>query len=331
MKQKVLITGASGFVGSWLVQEALERDLHVYAGIRRTSSRSLLQDPRIEFCEIDFENQGALAETLSQHKFDYVIHNAGITRAQRDEDYYRVNCDYSTQLARLWLDAPGTHRKYVYISSVESHGSADDTPNQIVTSSTEPQPRTTYGLSKLKAERELKQIASLPLIIMRPTAVFGPAERDFYALFKTINRFGFAPVVGSKDIRYSFIYVKDLTRVVLDAMLSDHVDKGYFITDGELYPISKFTDGIAKAVAKKTWGITIPFSLLDGVVAVTGILDRLSGKKSLLNDEQLAKMKARIWNFDTDSLVRDFDFRPRYSLEEALQETVEWYKEHGWL
>ena len=72
---KILITGASGFVGSFLVEEALSRDLDVYAGIRSTSSRKWLQDPKINFIELNLSDQNSLQQDIQLHQFDYIIHN----------------------------------------------------------------------------------------------------------------------------------------------------------------------------------------------------------------------------------------------------------------
>lgn len=331
MADKILITGASGFVGSWLVKEALSRGLETYAGIRSSSSRALLTDPGIHMVELDFEDEDGLNRVMSEHQFDYVIHNAGITRAAKDEIYYRVNSDYAVSLANAWQAGGGSLKKYTYISSVESHGSADDTPGGVVDETTPPNPRTMYGQSKLHAERALDKIDDLPLLIIRPTAVFGPGERDLFVVFKTIKQYGFAPVMGTKDIKYSFVYVKDLVRVILDGTLSVIKNKAYFITDGRIYPISRFTKGIASALGKKTWGFTIPFGVLEGIVAGTAVIDKITGGKSLLNREQLDKMKARNWDFDISPAVKELRYQPQYLLEKALIETVNWYKEQGWL
>lgn len=328
---KILITGASGFVGSWLVREAISRGLETYAGIRATSSKDLLPEEGVKYCVMDFEDEGALEHILIEHQFDYVIHNAGVTRTHQNSIYFKVNADYSAMLARLCTKVLPNLKKFVFISSIESHGSADGTPEGVVSNDIAPSPRTTYGQSKLRAEQALLEIENLPLLIMRPTAVFGPGERDLFMVFETIKKYKFTPVVGSKKIRYTFIYVKDLVRVIIDATLSDKVNKAYFIGDGRIYKISQFTDGIAKALGVKTWGFTIPYGVLSGVVGATKIFDRITGKKSLLNDEQLAKMKAQNWDCDIADLVRDFKFQPKYNMNQAAAETVEWYLEKGWL
>ena len=194
-----------------------------------------------------------------------------------------------------------------------------------------PNPRTTYGLSKLRAEKALLEVENLPLLIMRPTAVFGPGERDLFMVFQLIKKYRFAPISGSSKIKYSFIYVKDLARVMLDATLSIEVNKSYFVSDGRLYSIKQFTGGIAKAFKVKTFGFTIPFAALSAAVTFTGIWDRITGNKSLLNKEQLAKMKALNWDVDISPLVQDFKFQPNYNMDKATAETAAWYQDQGWL
>ncbi len=328
---KILITGASGFVGSFLVREAIDRGLETYAGIRSSSSKELLPKEGVKYCVINFDDPSELEKILKEHQFDYIIHNAGVTRTHKNSIYMKVNVDYSVLLAQLAIKVIPDLKKFVYTSSIESHGSADPTPNGVVDADTEPAPRTTYGLSKLRAEKALKAISGLPLLIMRPTAVFGPGERDFFLVFEMIKKYRFTPVSGSKNIKYTFIYVKDLARVMLEATVSEQVNKSYFISDGRLYKISQFTDGIAKALKVSTFGFTIPFPVLSVMVAGIGVFDKITGNKSLLNDEQLAKMKALNWDCDISPLVTDFNFQAQYNIEEATAETAQWYLEKGWL
>ena len=97
--KKILITGASGFVGSHLVEEALDRNLDVYAGIRKSSSREFLQDERLNFVELDFNNTDQMANLLKRKQFDYIIHNAGVVTAPKLSDYWTVNRDYVKNFA----------------------------------------------------------------------------------------------------------------------------------------------------------------------------------------------------------------------------------------
>lgn len=328
---KILITGASGFVGSWLVKEAIARGLETYAGVRSTSSKALLPQTGYTICEMDFDDPQMIENLLGEHQFDYILHNAGITRTHKNSIYMKVNVDYSKMLAEIAVKTTPSLKKFIFTSSIESHGSADPTSDGIIREGMEAAPRTTYGLSKLRAEKALLEVDNLPLLIMRPTAVFGPGERDLFMVFELIKKYRFAPISGSSKIKYSFIYVKDLARVMLDAVLSKEVNKSYFVSDGRLYSIKQFTGGIAKALGVKTFGFTIPFPALSAAVAFSGIWDRITGNKSLLNKEQLAKMKALNWDVDIRPLVEDFNFQADYSMDEATAETAAWYQDQGWL
>ncbi len=328
---KILITGASGFVGSFLVKEALNRELDTYAGIRATSSRKLLTDERIRFAQIDFADRDAMIRLLKSENFDYIIQNAGLTRAANDRLYYTVNSEYTIDLANLALRHCPALQKFVFISSIESHGSADQTPSGVIDYNTIPSPRTTYGRSKLHAERALQKIEDLPLTILRPTAVFGPAEKDFFAIFESIKKYRFAPVVGSDDIKYSFIYVKDLARITISATLESIPNKHYFISDGKIYNIHQFTGAIAQAFGVKPFKVTIPYFVVETIAGLTYITDKITGRKSLVNAEQVAKMKAKNWDCDIAPLVNDLGFVPGYTLEEAIEETAQWYLKEGWL
>lgn len=328
---KILVTGASGFVGSFLVKEALDRGLEVYAGVRQSSSRALLTDHRINFFNLDFENQTELESQLKRENFDYIIQNAGLTRAISESQYFRVNVDYSVHLAKSALFKSSELKKYIFISSMEAFGSADNAHEGVISEAITPSPRTIYGKSKLRAEQALKEIDGLPYIILRPTAVFGPGEKDLFTVFQTIKKYKIAPVIGTDDIKYSFVYIKDLVRVALDATLSSQVNKGYFVTDGRIHNIKHFTGAIADAFGVKPLGFTIPFGVMDALCSVTKVYDKITGNKSLINPEQVAKMKARNWDCDIAPLVRDFNFSPRYSLQEAVEETAQWYLENKWL
>ena len=93
MTNKILITGASGFIGSFIVEEALNRDMEVWAAVRKTTSRKYLQDKRIHFIELDFSSKEQLKAQLGEHEFDYIVHAAGVTKCLDKADFRRMNTE----------------------------------------------------------------------------------------------------------------------------------------------------------------------------------------------------------------------------------------------
>jgi nucleoside-diphosphate-sugar epimerase len=326
---KILITGASGFVGSFLVEEALNQGLDTYAGIRSTSNRQWLQDERINILEMNLSDVKSLKSLMDEYQFDYIIHNAGVTKSNDKANFYKVNVDFTKNLAISTLDNKNL-KKFSFMSSLAAYGPADFQEDKVLSSSSKPNPVTTYGKSKLRAERVLKEIENLPLLIFRPTGVFGPKESDFLTAFKAIQN-GISPHVGLSDQWISLIYVKDLVRVMIKGTVSKISDKSYFITDGNLYKATKFNDIIADSLGKTPVRFKVPLPLVYAVASISEGISRITGNASILNMDKFAEIKARNLDCDISELVNDFEFKPKYNLSSAVTETVEWYKKEGWL
>lgn len=326
---KILITGASGFVGSWLVSEALKRDLEVYAGVRNTSSREFLQDPRIQFFNTDFRDEEGLFQGLNEEQFDYVIHNAGVVRVLDKQVFYDVNYGYSKLLIEKLQAVQSRPKKFVYISSLASCGSADHSPEGAITNGINPNPPTHYGKSKNEAESFI-QTQTLPYLIFRPTAVYGPRDKDVLKLFKGVS-VGIAPLIGTKPSKLSFIYVKDLARLILDATLSNKQNETYVVSDGETYAGNAFHKKVAEIMGKRAIYPKIPMSVVKLIASITELKSKLTKTPDTLDLDKVNELKARNWVCDISELKKDFNFAPQYSTEESLTETFEWYKKHNWL
>ena len=210
---KILITGASGFIGSFLVEHGLELNAEVWAAVRPTSSRRYLRDPRIRFIELDLSSDDRLKEQLTDHvaghePFDYVIHAAGATKCRRSADFDRTNAEGTLRLALTLLETqalrPGG--RFVFISSLSVCGPVHEIDFRPISEADTPLPNTAYGRSKLLAEQYLRDIPDLNYVVLRPTGVYGPRERDYYLMARSISRHvDFA--VGFKPQVLSFIYV----------------------------------------------------------------------------------------------------------------------------
>ncbi|MDE6340310.1 MAG: NAD(P)-dependent oxidoreductase, partial [Muribaculaceae bacterium] len=193
-----------------------------------------------------------------------------------------------------------------------------------------PMPNTKYGASKLKAELWL-EMDKVPYIIFRPTGIYGPRDKDYFLMFKSIGT-GFDFSVGYRKQMLTFIYVKDLARAVFDALEKAPVGEVYNISEDRSYTQKDFRRMVGKAMGKK---LIIPVRMpLWGVKWVSTIAEKIGVarmKPSTLNRDKYKIMKQRNWNVDIAKAQRDFGFAPRVSLEEGIRESIAWYKDQGWL
>lgn len=329
--KKILVTGASGFVGSHLVEECLRRDLQVFAGIRASSSRAYLQDRRIRFLEMDLSDPDGLTRQLAEHAFDYIIHNAGVVSAPRLSDYWAVNFDYVRNLADAALASGQAPEKFTFISSAASYGPADPADlSDFMTEDREPRPINTYGKAKLAAERYLAQLPELPYVVLRPTGVYGPREKEILTFFRLVN-YNLEAYIGFRRQHLAFVYVKDLARVTLDATLSGISRKSYFVSDGRHYAQWDLGEATRKMLGKRTVRIHIPVSLVRALAWTMEQAGKFRGAYPALNLEKVSILESLNWKCDISPLREDLNFQPQYGLEEGLQETLRWYRENRWL
>jgi dihydroflavonol-4-reductase len=331
--KKILITGASGFIGSSLVEEGLNRGYEVYAGIRTSSSKKYLADNRIKFFELNFGDPEQLARQIedfckSHGRFDYVIHNAGITKAKKTQDYFTVNFQNTKNLVDAFVNTRNVPEKFIYMSSLAAIGpGATQDP---IHHTDEPRPVTSYGKSKLETENYLRSLKDFPYIIIRPTAVYGPRDKDIFILLKMLNR-NFEAYIGFGRQVLSFIYVKDLAKAIFLALESPYKQRAYLVSDGLIYDSKTFNTIAKKKLGKKTISITVPSSILKPIAFTTETLASIFGTIATFNRERLREFEARNWAVDTEQLQTETGFKASYDLEKGLGETIDWYKQNGWL
>jgi len=317
--KKILITGASGFIGSFLVEKALEMGWETWAGIRKTSSREYLKDARIHFIDLNYSNKEILKQQIQSHvtehgRWDYIIHNAGVTKCIQVSDFHTVNYQYTANFIDVLQEAENRPGKFILMSSLS-----------VIF------PGTAYGLSKLKAEQHLQSCSTISYTIMRPTGVYGPREMDYYLMLKTVKA-GFEITAGFKPQLLTFIYVKDLVQAVFLALESDLTKKIYAVSDGETYTDAEYAQLVKKILGKKlVLRIKVPLFLLYIVSVISEFFGKIFGKPSTLNKDKYQIMKQRDWSCSIQPLVDDLGFHPEYDLEKGLKACVEWYRQNKWL
>ena len=330
---KILITGASGFIGSFIVEEALKRGFDTWAAIRKSSSRAWLQDERIHLIELNLSSKAQLTEQLRGQDFDYVVHAAGVTKCLNKADFHRINTEGTKNLVDALLDVGMPLKRLVFVSSLSIFGAIrEQQPYEAIRESDTPQPNTEYGRSKLAAERYLESLGTrLPYIILRPTGVYGPREKDYFIMAKSIQQHSdFA--VGYKRQDITFVYVEDVVQAVFLALEKGANGRKYFLSDGEVYQSATFSNLIHEELGRPWWiRITAPVWVLRIVTFIGEYVGRLTGRVTALNNDKYNILKQRNWRCDIQPAIDELGYQPKVQLEEGVRRTIEWYKEHKWL
>ncbi|MCJ8165981.1 NAD-dependent epimerase/dehydratase family protein [Pontibacter sp. E15-1] len=330
MKERVLITGASGFVGYHLVEAAVQAGLEVYAAVRPSSEVAHLVSFDIKYTALDFNDIGALVRELEEKQYHYIIHAAGITKAKTAQEYNKVNATYTQNLALAATKANIRLKKFVFISSLAALGPVSYTDAKPICEQSRAQPVTAYGRSKLLAEQYLSELKSLPLAILRPTAVYGPREKDIFIILKTLN-LGVEPYISRKPQWLSFVYVKDLAKAVMLALEASINHASYNVSDGNSYDRYALASITKRVLGKKSVRFHIPIGMMTVVASLLEAAYTASSKTPALNKEKLNELTAENWNCSINKIKNDLGFVPEYDLEHGLALTLKWYKEHNWL
>ena len=328
MKERVLITGASGFKGYHLIEEALKNNLEVYAAIRKRSKTDHLKKFDIQYTYPDFTDLASLKNELAEKKYDYIIHAAGITKARSQKEYNYINAGYTHNLALAVLDSGIKLKKLVLISSLAAVGPLKSLMG-IITENTTPQPITAYGKSKLLAEENLRDFSSINYTILRPTGVYGPRDRGIFIFFKQLVR-GIEPYIGNIRQKFSFIYVTDVAKAAIKALYGGN-QKTYNLSDGNFYDRYELGNITKEVLNLKTIKFHLPVNFVKLIAKASEKYSSLGNKAAILNVEKVDELMAVNWSCDIGEAKADLGFYPEYSLQDGVTETLKWYKANKWL
>ena len=328
----ILITGATGFIGGFIVDEALSRGMQVWVAVRPTSSRKYLSDPRIQFLELNLSDKEQMKRQMDGLRFDYVVHAAGATKCLHAEDFFRSNTEGTKNLVQALMEQQMPLKRFVFVSSLSVYGPvAEQQPYREICGDDTPQPNTAYGRSKLAAEQYIESLEGFPYVILQPTGVYGPRERDYFMMAKSIkSHTDFS--VGYKPQDLTFVYVLDVVQAIFLALDCQKTGGKYMLSDGEVYSSRTFSDLIHRELGHP-WLLRIkaPIWLLRIITFCGEHIGRMTGKISALNNDKYNIMKQRNWRCDIKPAMSELGYKPKYQLDEGVRLTIKWYKENNWL
>lgn len=321
MSKKILVTGGTGFVGSFVIEELLAAHVTVRAMIRNPKQLGWLEKLPIEFAVGNLDDETSMIAAVKS--CDVVIHCAGLTKAIQSSELHRVNANATARLVEFARDA--RVKRFIYCSSQAAAGPSSSRPR---VESDPAEPISDYGRSKLAGEIAVKAGAGdMEWIIVRPPAVFGPRDDQFVPLFRASYRYGIYPIWGSGKQEYSLVYVKDLARILATLARTDHgMNDIYFVARTAPCNWAEFSSLIAKAAGKKSRPVRLPAAALKLAAPVIELFARLQGKPALLSREKIREILAPAWVCSSAKLNTVFDLRCDYDLQLAINETIHDYR-----
>lgn len=329
-RKRLLIVGAGGFIGGFIASRGLERGYETWVTVRESTSRRYLDDERLNFIVLDYDDPASIRESLASalpegEKWDYVIYNLGATKCANFMDFDRINYRYLVNVVEALKAIGKTPDRFLFMSSLSAMGLIDEKTYRPITNADRPNPNTRYGLSKMKAEQYLTNMSGLDYIIFRATGVYGPHEKDYLMMIKSIDSH-IDVGMGYRKQLLTFIYVDDLVSAMYDALAAGVSRKTYIIAEPQAYTQKEFRDIVSKELGGR-WvlPLKLPMWVVLAVSTVAEKIGAMRGKPSTLNRDKYKIMKQRNWNADVSEAQRDFGFHADYDLRRGVHETVAAY------
>jgi nucleoside-diphosphate-sugar epimerase len=322
-----LVTGSTGFLGSWLVDRLLERGARVRCLARSTSRRDFLSNARVQYALGDVTDVDSLRRALAG--VDYVFHVAGLIKAADPARYEHVNAEGTRNVLSVAAEQAGSIRRVLVVSSLAAVGPSRR--GLLVDETWEPRPISPYGRSKLQGERHARSFADVvPLTIVRPPSIYGPRDRETLLVYR-LATLPIRPAIG-REGAISVVHVADLSDgILLAATHPAAVGQTYFLTGDDAPSMSELLGLIASALGRRGAVLPVPPIAIRGAGVIAGLVRDVTGRSFIFDRWKAEEIAIGHWACSS-ALARDqIGFRPQIGLIEGLRSTAEWYWKAGWL
>lgn len=326
----ILVTGASGFLGSHIAEQLDAQGVATRLLVRSSSDTSRIAHLKHATLAVgDMRDATSLAKAVQG--ITAVIHAAGLVKARDPMDFGRVNVDGLKSLLAVTASAAPPLRRVVVVSSLAAHGpSFDGQPRPIDAPC---QPVTAYGRSKRDAELVAGSFADqVPITIVRPPMIYGPADREVLPFFKAVD-WGMVPLTGAPDSRLSAIYVEDCAAACICAVDAPLPSLStLFVDDGQPLTLRERLADIEGALQRKVRiSFRVPEALLRSLGYLSEQFGRLSRQSVMLTRDKVNELVAPHWVGDSRDAMTALSWRPAVGFAEGARKTVDWYRAAGWL
>lgn len=336
---KVLVTGASGFIGTHLVAALAARGDQVACLVRKTSKVDQLQALGASLVFGDVTDPNSLPAAVAGQQVVY--HLAGRTLALRNRQFYEVNRRGVAHIAKACAGQE-TPPVLIFVSSLAAAGPAIEGRPRV--ESDPPAPVSHYGRSKRSGEHVAESFAQrVPTTVVRPPIVLGQGDRLGLPLFRSVIRFGVHLAPGLRPQRFSLIHADDLVQLLILAaergkrlpplgQSGDSAGQGYYFAACEQDPTyADLGRLVAESVGRRVLVIPTAMPVVRTVAAVGEAISQVRHQPLLMNLDKAREIAAGSWLCSAQAAKEELGFTVGAPLLERLRQTAEWYKKEGWL
>lgn len=325
---KVFVTGATGFVGSHLVEELVNRGYEASVLIRKTSNLRWLSTPCVRhvYGNVEALNNEEVIKAIEDA--NYVYHVAGITKALKKEVYYRVNRDGTVRVCEMCERYGKNLKKLVIISTLAVYGPKNR--YEPIKEDDEINPVSPYGKSKHEGDKmALRFSTKIPLVIVRPGMIYGPRDTDFLRVMKTAMRWGVFPVPGFRRKWVNLAFVKDVVDLIIKCGESNVNSGEIFLAGGFNYFWEEVADIMSQVFDREIRVVKLPKSMVY-ISAIFGeAVSYITRSPLPLSITRVRDLVGDNWAIDLSKAKKLLGFEPSVLLEEGMRITFEWYRKEG--
>ena len=324
---KALVTGSTGFIGSHLVDSLIKKKYKVYCLIRKSSNLKWIKDRNVELITGSYWDKASLSRAVKG--MDYIFHVGAVIDAMEWDTFYKVNVEGTVNLLNVCAEVNPNLKKFVFVSSIAAAGPAKE--RKPVKESDACHPVSLYGKSKCLAEEAVARFFDkLPIVIIRPTNVLGPRQRQLYSSLK-LARKRIIPLLGNGDKQTSLVFVQDVVQALLLAAEKKNIrGRTYFVSDGKAYSWRDILKFITKEL-NLSIVIKIPFPVLMVIAFLNEMIAKVTGGSPLVTRKGILSVRNNYWLHDISLIRKELGFSPGIRFEEGMRDIIDWYKDKNLL
>lgn len=325
----VLVTGASGFLGSHVVEQLAQSGRPVRALVRKSSNTKFLESLGVELAYGSVDDQASVIAAMEG--VTAVVHAAGLVKARSPAEFHSINTEGTQNLLTAALRHKDRVQRFVLVSS-QAAGGPSDTSGAPVRVGRETAPVTHYGRSKLAAEQAARALKDeLKVTIIRPPAIYGPRDREILIFFKSVAK-GVLPLTNPLEAKYSMIYGPDCASACIRALDAD-VPSGsvYYVDDGLPVTFAEMIRAVEEALGKRAWmRLPLPRPVVRTAALFSELYGTFTGQAVMLTRDKCNELFNQ-WVCDGQEARSALGWQPKVQFFEGVKLTADWYKQAGWL